>query len=310
MSSKVNVKVDYYRKFGDVFGDTLSLVFRNIIPLTKAVVIFVGPLMLVYIICIALVAFSGVSLGGTNFLQPKGGGILSGYFSSLLFGGGILMLLSGFAMGLVLYLVLNSFLLRYGESADGQVNRLDIWADIKQHFWHFLGIAAIRGGVYFLFTLGMVWLDPPGPILLVLGLGILYLGVSTSFSDIIRMNEGGGVWNAISRSFELVNVSWWQTFGLYLVLAIFNVVSLVLLSFLAKVIGTALGSIMGNYVLVIIFSSALSFMVMVLLYTAFLAMFWAAAALQYFNLSDAPLRFSSAEDLIDQIGKNPEDSVI
>jgi hypothetical protein len=243
------------------------------------------------------------SFGQTPITQPE-------YMTYMASGLSITSFVLGGLTMVAFYLSINSFILRYGESTDGRVKLKEVWEDIKENIFHILGLVGLRGLGYFLLIGLTVWLLDVDSFIMDMGAFLLvlittFLGVSTSLADVIRMNEGGSVFYALKTSFRLVNKQWWATFGLYLLLAIVNVLILMVVS----AISSALIGSMGSNVVSIVIGSILSIFILVALYSSFLSLFWVAGALQYFNLSDAPGRASSTEDLIDQIGKTPDDSL-
>lgn len=303
-------KTHLYRKrrFNDLFNDTLVFVFRNVLPITKVVLVFVGPMVILYGTVLGLVTYTMYSrfqgsFGQTPITQPE-------YMTYMASGLSITSFVLGGLTMVAFYLSINSFILRYGESTDGRVKLKEVWEDIKENIFHILGLVGLRGLGYFLLIGLTVWLLDVDSFIMDMGAFLLvlittFLGVSTSLADVIRMNEGGSVFYALKTSFRLVNKQWWATFGLYLLLAIVNVLILMVVS----AISSALIGSMGSNVVSIVIGSILSIFILVALYSSFLSLFWVAGALQYFNLSDAPGRASSTEDLIDQIGKTPDDSL-
>jgi hypothetical protein len=282
----------------------MVFVFRSIIPITKTVIVFVGPLVLLYAIAVGLVTYGTIT-------STFSGNTPGGYFESLISGGSFLSVGIAFFVGISFYLTLNSFILRYGESSDGKVFLSQVWEDIKKEFVHFLGIGAIRIGVYILLAAVFAWtmnMDL-GFLGFLVVLIMLYLGVSTSLADVIRMNEGGSVWHALKYSFELVHKSWFPTLGLYLLLGVVNILILLLISFLSGLFSAMFLGLFGSSTIASLFTSFLVLFIIMTLYTGFLSMFWMAGTLQYFNLSGSQGRGSSTEYLIDQIGKNPGDSL-
>jgi len=81
-----------------------------------------------------------------------------------------------------------------------------------------LGIA-----VYIVLIIPVVLLAAVSPGLIFLGVmllfcGIFYLMISLSLTFIVRAYENIGFFDAIGRSFKLVQGKWWSTFGLIMVL--------------------------------------------------------------------------------------------
>jgi len=212
MSSQL--KTDFYRKrsFGDLFADTFAFTFRNIFPIIKAGLVFMSP---VAIIVAILGGFLVNAYFSQKFFAPIGSGIA---FPSLMGSWiAIIYILLFLFIGIVMYAVLNSYILRYAESLDGKVYLRDIWTDVKDNWAAYLGIAVVRMLVYLVILAFYFILSSFSILSFAIALIVTYLLVSTSMADIIRIYEGGSAIYSVVRSFGLVNKRWWATFGLYLV---------------------------------------------------------------------------------------------
>jgi len=238
MSYQNRINLYQERKFSDLFNDSLVFVFRNMVSLTKTVLVFVGPIALLSFLVIGFISYqavSPVSLLSTPFY-------FFDYWSGV---GSILSFILIFLLGIFFYLTLNSYILRYGESTDGEVILREVWEDIKTHFVHFLGIGVIRMAAFIVLVLSISWLGSvPSSISIVIGASmiILYLGVSISLADVIRMNEGGSVIHALRYSFQLVHQNWFPTLGLYLSVGILNVLILLVLWVVSLVLSLVVSS--------------------------------------------------------------------
>jgi len=91
------------------------------------------------------------------------------------------------------------------------------------YFGSMILFALLMVAAYVILIIPIVILGAISPFLIFFGVlflfgGIFYLLVSVSLTFIIRANEKNGFFEAMIRSFKLVQNKWWSTFGLVFIL--------------------------------------------------------------------------------------------
>jgi hypothetical protein len=151
------------------------------------------------------------------------------------------------------------------------ITAAEVWAIIKREF---LSMFLSTMGITAIVVFGLAFAILPG----------LYLMVMLSLFFIIKLVEGTGFGDTISRCRQLIRGKWWSTFGLLLVMAllfysIFFLVGLVSSLFGASLLGLIQSGILQSPAFIII-TSALGTGLLLLFYPLVLL----ALAFQYFNL--------------------------
>jgi hypothetical protein len=301
--------IDIYRKrdFGDLLQDSLRFVAWNAVPLLKAILIFVGPLLLISAILTvwfigdpwANIDIQDLMNDPTSMMMVFAEMAASGPSPGIAF----LSALVGMAIGIVRNAAINSFIIRYGETKTGALDTQDMKDDILKHFLPYLGLSILQGlivaGIYIagaLLIALLVGMTESIGLAFILGLLLLaalaYFGVPLAFNSFTRMYEGPSNTDAIRKGYKIIKGAWWQTFGLFVVLAFIAIGVSLVLGVIGGIFAFSGGSLAFITLIWTVASAVISSLIM--------AMFSTAAALQYFNLTDGPV----VDERIDDIGSD------
>jgi hypothetical protein len=122
---------------------------------------------------------------------------------------------------------INNYIVLYGEKQTNQIAVNEVWERVRATFWMYFGTMLffflLAFAVYFVLIIPVALLAAISPALIFFGMmlmfcGIFYLMISVSLTFIVRAYEKKGFFEAIGRSFKLVQGKWWSTFGLLMVL--------------------------------------------------------------------------------------------
>jgi len=304
MARSTKIDIHRPRRLGRLIRDSLLFSNRQFFPLIKFYLIFIIPLAVAcnFVFIFFAIGIRERFLGDlltSRGMVPRSIDLLGNSASILTILLAILTLSS-------LYLTLNSFILHYGEKLDSSVKIAEVWQDWKAHIVHFWGIGLIRFAICFPFMLLWEYWGYLIPIKVLVTLAIVFLGVSTSLSSVIRMNESCGVIQAIRKSFKLVNQSWWETFFAYLVLGIFQLLFLLGTVILFGLIMGLTEEVTGRFSYINMIVAMALIIALGLSFAAIFASYWTAGVLQYFSISLEPSRASTTFELINQIGKSDD----
>jgi len=130
--------------------------------------------------------------------------------------------------GVVTIATINNYLILYGEKKTNKIEVSEVWDRVRDTFWMYLGttllFALLAIGAYIILLIPIFILgDIAGP-LVVFGvlffiIALVYLSISVSLTFFIRGYERKGFFEAISRSYSLIQGKWWSTFGLLIILS-------------------------------------------------------------------------------------------
>ncbi len=309
--------IDIYRKrdFGDLLQDSIRFVAWNAVPLLKAIVIFVGPLILIS--AILSVWFMKSAFGDFNpmeFIQnPEDAQrmLLDMMMNNAGASTGLVLIsvLVAIAISVVRSAVVNSFIIRYGQTQTGVLDTQEMKEDVMKHALPYLGLSLLQGllilGIYIagaLLVALAVGVLNSGALAAILGIGlvcfIIYMALPLVFNFFTRMYEGPNNVNAIRKGYRLIKGHWWQTFGLFVVLGLIALgVSLVL-----GLVGSIFAFGGGGLAIITLIWTFASAVLGALIY----AVFSTAAALQYFNITGAgPDSASRIDDIGGDVSDNP-----
>jgi hypothetical protein len=121
---------------------------------------------------------------------------------------------------------INNYMLLYEEKQSNKIEVSEVWERVRETFWMYLGTAGqltILGIAFYVLLFVMIAFMGEGSGFAVLFIFLLffvmfYLLVATSLIFIIRAYEKTGFFEALGRSFKLIQGKWWSTFGLIFVL--------------------------------------------------------------------------------------------
>jgi len=149
------------------------------------------------------------------------------YFMSVSFWLQIILMIVFFIISSVMSIAtINNYIILYGEKQTNHIEVSEVWERVRSTFWMYFGtmffFSLLAIGVYaVLFIVALLATISPGLMFLgvmLLFCGIFYLVVSVSLTFIVRAYEKKEFFDAIARSFKLVQGKWWSTFGLIMVL--------------------------------------------------------------------------------------------
>lgn len=206
-----NNSIDFnqQRDFGELLNATFAFFRQNVKIISKAMLFYVCPFLLLQGITRVYLDLSFAELAGV-FLRQGFGIVTTPYFFSL-----SLMFLSAILSSLMTSLAVYSIIHLYIEKGNDGFKLEEVWKRITVNFVRIL-IASVLTS--FLVVAGVFMCGVPG----------VYLYVSTSFILMIMIYENKPFKESFKRSFALVHYHWWAVFLMLLVIfVILNVVSLV-----------------------------------------------------------------------------------
>ena len=153
--------------------------------------------------------------------------------------------------------------------AGGPVTVAEVWAIIRRQL---LSTTLSILGIYLLIAVGFIFLFIPG----------IYLSVMLSLFFIVKMVEGTGFADTVSRCWHLIKGKWWSTFGLLFVMTL-------LLYAVLFAVGLVTAALAGGMAALVSGASSPLFVVVTSVLTTGLMLFFyppllLVLAFQYFNL--------------------------
>jgi hypothetical protein len=182
------------RDFGGLLNVTFDYIKKNFKVLLKSNLLISAPFILLAGVFMGLYQSSMFNFSANYDLQQIGIPFLLAMF---------FMILSYLIITIVTY----SHLMVYKQSETGVFDIDEIWQMVKKSFFMilFTGI-----GYTFVVGFGFIFLIIPG----------VYLSIALSLIFIVRLEEGLGFFDAVSRCIKLIKDNWWFTFGLIIVVGI------------------------------------------------------------------------------------------
>ncbi len=261
-NTKKKKPVDFVRErtFGDIIGAPFYFIVQEFKQFAPMLLRFAGPFVAVSFLALSLLANDIYTAAVNNVSSPS----TTPVYAFILF---LAFLLGALAVTTVTH----SYISLYVKNGKGNFTREDVAEMLKKNVWKVFAAGFLTGLISFV---GFLLFYIPG----------IYLSVALSFVFIALIYENKTVGESISRSFEIIRGSWWQTFALVLVFGmIIGAMSYVFIIPIYAVIISA--SITGNE---ISSGSTIFITLFVFLYfTAylfFISMQQVMVAFQYFNL--------------------------
>ena len=157
------------------------------------------------------------------------------------------------------------------NTSTSDITVADVWVIIKKEF---LSTFLSTYGIAFLMVVGLFLLALPG----------FYLMVMLSLFFIVKMVEGTGFGDTVSRCWQLIKGKWWSTFGLIIVMSLLFYSIFFLIGMVVTLSGSGLSSLINSGLFqspaFVIALSALGTGLMLIFYPPLLLVL----AFQYFNL--------------------------
>jgi hypothetical protein len=230
MEATERIELRRERDFGATIGVIFEFLRQNFLPLAKSLLFICGPLVLTGIILAGLAAQSSVSSFETYDPSMNPDEAFSSFASgfSVLFVIAWLLFAAG---GLLAFLTVNAYVVRYVDEVDGPVTVSEVWDEAKSSLGRVL-VAMILTVIlvviaYFVSFLAMM------TIILIpfIWVGFVYLYVHLSILLPIVIAERSSFFDALPRAFELVKGKWWYTFGVQFVVGLIATVVIMLVMF-------------------------------------------------------------------------------
>jgi hypothetical protein len=214
------------RDFSNKLNATFVFARQNFKGLFTSIVYIAGPPVL--IVSLLLSSFMG------EFIKLVAGaavnrGELTSYFTTTSFW---LQLTVMFVFMIVSYVAIiattNNYIILYDEKKTNDIGVHEVWLRVRETLGMYFVTAILFGvlfiAAYLLVLIPIAVLSSISPVLLFFGVifafvAIIYAAVASSLVFAIRAFEHKGFFNAIRRSFYLVQGKWWSTFGLVFILS-------------------------------------------------------------------------------------------
>lgn len=302
------------RDFSRKMNATFEFIRQNFKSLGKSILYIAGPSVLVGSLLIG--SFMGEFLTLSQSMQNNAGNpeAFSNYFLSVNFWVQlILMFILLFISFIVTIATINNYLIIYDERKTNKIDVQEVWDRVRNTFWTYLGSTLLFFVflivAYIVLLIPIVVLGSVSGFLIFFGVvificGIFYLIFSASLTFFIQSYEKKNFFDAVVRSFKLVNNGkWWSTFGLVLVLQLIMGVSsyIFLIPYYIIILTSSLHSTSSGTPME--FSDSMKIWTMVLFTLYYMAQMLLYAlpnigiAFQYFNL----VELKEARGLMNQI---------
>lgn len=222
--------IDFHRTrdFSRKMNATFEFIKQNYLSLGKSILVIAGPPVIVASMIIG--SFFGDLM---NMTQAAATGMGTGseaetFFTSVTFWLQIILAMIFFILSSVMTIAtINNYLLIYAERQTNQIEVQEVWSRVRDTFWMYLGTMILFFvmfiAMYVFMIIPVVLVAQISPVLIFFSIvflfcGLLYVLISMSLIFIIRAYEKKGFFEALWRSFRLVQGKWWSTFGLVMVL--------------------------------------------------------------------------------------------
>lgn len=222
--------IDFHqaRDFSKKMNATFEFIRQNVKSLGKSILFIAGPPVLIASMIIGSFMGEFINLTQTAAANPGDTEVFQTYFMSVSFWLQIILMIVFFIISSVMSIAtINNYIILYGEKQTNHVEVSEVWERVRSTFWMYFGtmffFSLLGIAVYIVLIIPVALLATVSPGLIFFGVmllfcGIFYLMVSVSLTFIVRAYENKGFFDAIGRSFKLVQGKWWSTFGLIMVL--------------------------------------------------------------------------------------------
>ena len=235
--------IDYHqaRDFSKKINATFEFFRQNFKSLVTAILVIAGPPILVASLIIATFMGEFLQLMQAATLSPGETELIEEYFASPgLWMQFLLIVIFAAVSSVMLIATINNYLLLYGEKQSNQISVSEVWTRVRQTFWMYFATALffflLAIAFYIVLLIPVALFTAISEFLLFFGMlfmfgAIIYAAISVSLTFFIRAYEGKGFFEAIGRSYRLVQGKWWSTFGLlfilYLIAAIISYIPMI-----------------------------------------------------------------------------------
>ncbi len=216
------------RDFSKKMNATFEFIRQNFKSLGKSILIIAGPPVLIASMIIGSFIGEFLNMAQSTAFNAGNTESFENYFLSVSFWLQMMLMIVFFAIsGVMTIATINNYIILYAEKQSNEIETGEVWERVRSTFWMYFGtmffFTLLGIGVYLLLLIPVALLAAISPALIFLGMvflfcGIFYLAVSVSLTFIVRAYENKGFFEALGRSFALVQGKWWSTFGLIMVL--------------------------------------------------------------------------------------------
>jgi hypothetical protein len=225
MDASATINFHQTRDFSRKMSVTFEFVRENFRSLGKSILVIAGPPVLVASVMMGSFVgdFFGASMSAAANPEAFQNLVTSVNFW-LQIGLAILFMLLSSVLTIA---TINNYMLLYDQLRTRQIEVEAVWHKVRDTFWMYLGtgflLTVMIVAAYIVMVIVIALLAAASPFLIFFGVvgvicALFYLIVGCSLVFIIRGYERVGFFEAITRSFKLIQGKWWSTFGLIMVL--------------------------------------------------------------------------------------------
>lgn len=219
--------IDFHqtRDFSKKMNATFEFVRQNFKSLGKAILVIAGPPVLIASMIIGSFIGEFFQISQSAATDPEA---FTNYIMSVSLWLQVLLMIIFFIISSVMAIAtINNYIILYGEKQSNQIEVGEVWVRVRSTFWMYFGtmffFSLLGVAVYIVMIIPVALLAAISPALIVLGMlflfgAVFYLAISVSLTFIVRAYENKGFFDALTRSFKLVQGKWWSTFGLIMIL--------------------------------------------------------------------------------------------
>ncbi len=189
------------RDFNALISDTFEFIRQEFKPLTKSLLIYAGPFILITAFLAAMYQSSIYS----NIGDPKEINDPLWGFKAMFGTKYLLYALSAAISNVVLTLVIYSYIKLYVERGKDNFSPEDVWRTVG---YYFIPVFFITIAIGFIIGFGFVLFIIPG----------IYFAIALIFTVYVKMAENLSFGDAMQRSMYLVKDNWWFTLGVILII--------------------------------------------------------------------------------------------
>jgi len=222
------IEFHHARDFSKKMNVTFEFIRQNFKALGKSILFIAGPPVLVASMMIGSFIGEFFNLTQSAATNPGDTETIQNYFMSVSFWLQIVMVMIFFIVsGVMTIATINNYIVLYGEKQANRIEVGEVWERVRSTFWMYLStmffFSLLAVAAYIIMIIPVILLATISPALIFIGVllligGVFYLLISVSLTFIVRAYENKGFFEAIGRSFSLVQGKWWSTFGLIMVL--------------------------------------------------------------------------------------------
>jgi hypothetical protein len=225
MDASATINFHQTRDFSRKMSVTFEFVRENFRSLGKSIMVIAGPPVLVASVMMGsfIGDFFGASMSAAGNPEAFQNLVTSVNFWLQIGLAIVFMLLSS----VLTIATINNYMLLYDQLRTTRIEVEAVWQKVRDTFWMYLGtgflLTVMIVAAYIVMVIVIALLAAASPFLIFFGVvgvicGLFYLIVGCSLVFIIRGYERVGFFEAITRSFKLIQGKWWSTFGLIMVL--------------------------------------------------------------------------------------------